>query len=201
LGTYVRWTVNTAWSAFESTCEDVLKASGLGYDFKGGFNRAADAQGVQRPDWGSGDWQNVLKVYELRKDYVHLRIPQSRLFAPLSEAEDAVTILRAAVKALYRRAGLSSPGWVDDDVNPIEPTCIGHLTVTHPGASRSDPNCIRVTYLYRGSEHESAIFPPGTDPQLPMEELLRKIIVPIRAIRAYRGDHLLEEWQLNMRGS
>jgi hypothetical protein len=78
-GTYVRWAIASAWTAFEATCEYLTGASGLGNRFKDGLNAALDAKGLPRPDWGSGLWQNVLVVYSLRKGYVHPGVPQSKL--------------------------------------------------------------------------------------------------------------------------
>jgi hypothetical protein len=66
-GTYVRWAIASAWTAFEATCEHLTGASGLGNRFKDQLNGALDAKGWPRPDWGSGLWQDVLKVYNLRK--------------------------------------------------------------------------------------------------------------------------------------
>jgi hypothetical protein len=201
LGTYVRWTVSSAWTAFEATCEEVLKTDRLGSEFELRFDLAADAGGIPPPDWGRGLWQKVSTAYEWRKEYVHRGLSQGRLFAPLSEADESISVIRAAVKDLYRLAGLTSPEWVNDDANPVEPGSVTHLTALYPGADQNDPTRILVTYMYRGTEHEWAVLPSGTDPTVKMVELLHRFLVPISAVRAYRGDELLDEWEVKSRGS
>jgi hypothetical protein len=207
LGSYVRWTVIASWTAFESTCEDVLHVSGLGNRFKEKLDATCNARGIAPLTWGSGLWQGVLTIYGFRKDYIHKQLPQSRLFAPLSEAEDSIKVLRAAIKDIYGRAGAPPPEWVDDDENPIDPellggfTMVAHGTLIQPGANPSDPHCIRLCYLYKGKEYDSEILPPGSEPERRMKELLRRVAVPISAVRAYRGENLLDEWQVNMRGN
>jgi hypothetical protein len=44
-GAYVRWTIQTAWSAFENFCTEALGASGLGIRFKERFDQALAAKG------------------------------------------------------------------------------------------------------------------------------------------------------------
>jgi hypothetical protein len=199
----VRWAVNTAWTAFEAACEDALAVESLGNRFKDGLDEALEINGVLPPDWGSGLWQQVLRIYSLRKEYVHAGIPQDRLFAPLQEAEDAISVLRGAINDVYRRVGKSPPTWVDDDKNPEVPRGgLAHGTVARAGVRRSDPNRVRIVYEYQGCEHESEVLPPGTNPEPSMDRLLRTIIVPITAVRAYRGDHqLTHEWKVRMRGT
>lgn len=41
-GAYVRWTIQTAWSAFENVCTDTLQASGLGMRFKERFDEVVE---------------------------------------------------------------------------------------------------------------------------------------------------------------
>lgn len=40
-GAYVRWAVNTAWTVFETACEDALSTSGLGNRFKEKLDQAS----------------------------------------------------------------------------------------------------------------------------------------------------------------
>jgi hypothetical protein len=184
-------------------CEQALGATDLGIRFKDRLNEAFKANGVPPPDWGAGLWQNVLTIYELRKNYVHVRIPQERLFAPVHEADEAISILRQAIKDLFDRVGHTAPSWVEDDTNPEMPQdSTGHLTVTRAGADPSDPARVRIVYEFQGREYESEVLPPETDPEPWMDNLLRSIVVPITAVRAYRGDHdLINEWNVRMRGT
>jgi hypothetical protein len=69
-GTYVRWTISSAWTAFELACEDATGAKGLGYRFKDKLDGALSAKGIAL-DWGQGLWQQVLLIHKLRIEYVH----------------------------------------------------------------------------------------------------------------------------------
>lgn len=201
-GTYVRWAINSAWTAFEMACEEVLSASGLGMRFKDRFDEACTAKGISVPDWGSGLWQQVLVVYGLRKDYVHPRVDQDRLFAAVDEAQTAITVLREAVNKIHSMAGEPAPEWVEDDQNPMEPGgFLAHGTVIKAGVDPDGPETIKITYVFRDQEHTSEVLPPGSDFLPRMEDLLRRILIPVTAIRAYRGAQVVEEWQPRMRGA
>jgi rhamnogalacturonyl hydrolase YesR len=110
-GTYVRWTVNTAWSAFEMVCEECLGTNGLGNRFKDNLDRAVAARGLSPLQWGQGIWQQVLDVYQKRKDYTHVSssIAQTRLLASVQEADAAISVLRTAIQAIAQLSGATSP--------------------------------------------------------------------------------------------
>ena len=203
-GTYVRWTVNTAWTAFETACEDALGASGLGNRFKEKMNDAVSALSLPSLNWGTGIWQKVLSIYALRKDYVHVAIPQTRLFAPVTEADEGINVLRESTKAIYAHVGKRPPTWIDDDYDrgwDDGGGSIGHPTVRRQNADESDPNVVKIAYVYKGNEYVSEILPPGTNPELYIEDLLGNLVVPISAVRIYRGNTLLEDRTIPMRGT
>jgi hypothetical protein len=207
LGTYVRWTINTAWTAFEIACEEALRAKRLGERFKPKLDDAFDKNGLPRPDWGEGLWQRIGEVHTLRRGYVHVTT-QERLFAPLSEAEKAIRVLRDGIKDVYRRVGKEVPLWPDEDENPEPPRLGGgavvgmaHVMITRAGVSEDDPGAIRVAYVVRGEEKVSEICPPGTDWAPIVEQLISSLHVAASAIRVYRGAELIEEIRIRMRGS
>jgi hypothetical protein len=170
--------------------------------FKERLNDAFDSLGVARPDWGSGLWQHVLHIYGLRKDYVHPGLPQERLFAPVVEAEQVIEVLRGAIKDVYARTGgAPAAEWPDDDADPVDPRKddVAHATVIRSGASRE--SAVRICYALLGKEYESEVAPPEVDHVALMEDLLRAIRVPISAVRPYRGETLVEEIVVKMRGS
>lgn len=205
-GTYVRWTVTSAWTAFEAACADALGAKRLGNRFKEGLNEAIAAQNLAPIDWGQGLWHRVLAVYQWRKGYVHVpsTVKQAQLVPVLSEAEDAVVILRDAIKDIVTRIGAAPPHWVVDDSDAgWEPhnSTRGFSRVIHGDADASDPDVVRIAFVYRGAEHESAIAPPGTDHKSLLDELIKVMDLPIEGVRAYCGSMLLEERPLLARGS
>lgn len=202
-GTYVRWAVNTAWTAFETACEDALGEAGLGNRFKERVNDAVSHLSFPTLNWGAGTWQKVLNIYTLRKDYVHVAIPQTRLFAPVAEADEAISVLRDGTKAIYAHVGKTSPTWIDDDYDrgwDDGGGSFGNLTVRRQNADESDPNVVKIAHVYKGNEYVGEILPPGTDPEPYIDDLLSNTNVPISAVRIYRGNTLLEDRAIPMRG-
>ena len=62
-GAYVRWAIQTAWTAFENVCMDTLGARNLGMrfkeHFKEHFNEAVLAKGLAPVEWRKGIWQRL----------------------------------------------------------------------------------------------------------------------------------------------
>jgi hypothetical protein len=203
-GAYVRWAINTAWTAFESSCEEALGATGLGNRFKEKMNEAISNLSLPALDWSQGIWQKVLKTYELRIEYVHVVLPQSRLFANVSGADEAIIILREAIKAIFIHAGKDAPIWADDDRDRGWDDGGGQLgtpTILRLSTDASNPDVVKVAHIYRGNEYTTEILPPGTDPEPYIERLLTNTPVPISAIKIYRGSTLIEERPIPMRGT
>lgn len=200
-GTYVRWTIASAWTAFESTCEYLTGASGLGMRFKDRLNEALDAMGFPRPDWGSGLWQDVLAIYSLRKEYVHPAVPQERLFAQVGEAENSISTLRLAIKDMYARTGNPAETWPNDDQDAVDPRTGGFANGTVIKAGVTRETGLRICYVMFGQEYESLVALPDEDHLVLMDDLLRRITVPISRVRAYRGTELIEEVEVKTRGS
>lgn len=198
-GTYVRWGIASAWTAFEAACLDATGVPGLGMRFKDRLNEAFAKIGVNRPDWGKKPWQSVARIYDLRIEYVHASTTQDRLFAPVSELDDAITVLRSAIKAVYGMANKPVPDWPDDDEDFVVGGDSAHATVI--GAGAEGPAAIRIAYVMRGKEFTHEIRAAASDPELLMDRLLKGLNVPVSHIRAYRGEELVDEWKLNMRGS
>jgi hypothetical protein len=203
-GTYVRWTIITAWICFETACEDALDVRGLGYDFKRTLNESIKKLGLEPVDWGQGLWQQVAAVHSSRKDYIHVAMPQKELLADVDEADDAVSVLRDAIKDVYVRAGKSWPAWVEDDSDKgfsitAAPSMEAAGTTIKRGANPSDPHAIRIAYVLKGREVVDEICPPGTEVMPRFFDLLRRLQQPVSAVRAYRGEELICEWTLTMR--
>lgn len=91
-GAYVRWAIQTAWSAFENVCTDALQTTGLGMRFKDRFNEAVAAKNLLAVDWSQGIWQQVLTVYGVRKQFAHVvpTISHQTLLSSIADAEHAI---------------------------------------------------------------------------------------------------------------
>jgi len=206
-GAYVRWTVNLAWTAFETACESLVGPEAhLGNRFKGNLDEALDRCGFERPNWGSGLWQEVTKVYERRKSFTHAIQDQTTLFPDRTVADDAIRLLRLATKDMYGRVGRAEPKWVEDDDDIYDPSGPGfHMyaiaTVISPGGDVPDAVRIAVVLTADGKEHVIRSEPPGTDPEPLIEELLASTRMAISAVRIYQSDELIREDLVNMRGN
>jgi hypothetical protein len=203
-GAYVRWTIQAAWTAFETVCDDALGAK-LGNRFKVLFNEAVNSKGLPQVDWSQGVWQRILKVYEQRKKFTHVipSISRQDLFPPVAAADQAIADLRDGIIAVCTLVGSPLPAWVADDDDRGWSKGSGtsaHLTAIHHGASPDDPNAVRIAYVSRGKEHFCDIAPPGTDFMPLLDGVPRLVVGQVEALRAYRGTTLLEERPITIRG-
>jgi len=206
-GAYVRWAIQTAWSAFENVCADALEANGLGMRFRERFDEAVTTKGLPPVDWSKGIWQQVLQVYKVRKGFVHVvpSISHAKLMTPLQEAEQALAVLRNAIRAVSDLAGLPHPSWVvDDDDRGWQGARAGfggtaEAYMMRAGLREDDPANVRITYVLHGQDHLSEIAPPGTAHGPLLDRLLGSLNIPVEAVRAYRGSDLLEERKTSMR--
>jgi hypothetical protein len=204
-GTYVRWTVITAWTALEMACEDALAKQGIGHRFKENLDQALATAGLPPIDWGRGLWQRVEKIHRFRKACVHGYPTDQELFAEVALADDAITTLREAIYDIYSRTGKAAPAWGLDDHDrgwdgPAGDRDVAHLTAARQGADERDPEVIRVAYVHKDREYVSDVLPAGSDPAPYVDHILATMLSPISAVRIYRGSTLVSERELPMRG-
>jgi hypothetical protein len=203
-GTYVRWTVTSAWTALEMVCEDTLGTKGIGRRFKENLDTAIAKNGLPSLNWGSGIWQRISAIHQERKDFVHINASQASLF-PLVEMTDiAISGIRAAIEDLFGKMGKSAPLWVHDDEDrgwDKGKHTIGHAMIVRAGVDPGSPNAVRVGYVYKGEEHICDILPDGTDPQEVINQLIQTIGVPVSRVRAYVGTMRVIDLELPMRGA
>jgi hypothetical protein len=165
-GTYVRWSVTTAWTVLEMACEEALETTGIGRRFKENLDHACVAKGGGAINWGSGVWQRVTALHEARKDFVHINATQEKLFPEFGEADDAISIVRDAATDIFARAGKSCPSWLrDDDDKGWDHGSQSRADVSsvHLGVDPQGEDTIRISYEYKGREYDSNFLPPGTD--------------------------------------
>lgn len=116
-GTYVRWTVTTSWTVFEQCCADALDKKDIRNPFRENLDREIAKKGFAEINWAEGTWRSIKELQDLRHDYIHRRITQEELFPAVEKAEDAIKIVRNAVKDIYRISNKPIPTWIDDDSN------------------------------------------------------------------------------------
>ena len=79
-GTYVRWTLMTAWIALEIACQEALEEPKISYSFKDNLNKAIEEKSFSKLDWSQGIWQQVLQLQEFRKNCAHRFSQETDLF-------------------------------------------------------------------------------------------------------------------------
>ncbi|MGG1400171.1 hypothetical protein ABE288_20465 [Bacillus salipaludis] len=114
-GTYVRWTILSAWSVLEQCCKDALNYKRIGNPFQHSLNKAVSKKGLVALNWRSGTWKRVKDLKSIRNYYTHENADQKELWPGIAKAEDAIDIVREAVKDIYSRVGKHYPQWIDDD--------------------------------------------------------------------------------------
>ena len=205
-GTYVRLCLVLAWTALEIACQEALSAPEVGYRFKENLDRAIADKGLPALDWSKGVWQEVRRIQELRKSYVHRFTSLADMFPDSSVADDTIDVVRTAIGTIYDHASVPSPPWIDFDRSLGWAGRSGALdtssaTLTTGGASPHDPTAIRVCFVAAGVEHLSSVHPQGFDYENEVDRLVRAVNVPISAVRVYIGQSLARELLVHMRGN
>jgi hypothetical protein len=204
-GTYVRWSVTTAWTVLEMSCEEALETPGIGRRFKDNLEAALAAKGLTSIDWSTGIWQRVLSVQRTRKDFVHINASMAGLFPPTSDADAAVATVRHAIQDIFQRVGKPAPVWVSDNDDPgwddgRTPLPNGQSVVA--GVDPSGPDTVRVSFVYQSKEYTYVFVPAGSDLDSYAEQLLHSLgKLRITGIRAYSGETLVYERRIRMRGA
>lgn len=203
-GTYVRWTVTTAWTVLEMACEDALETAGIGRRFKENLDAAFIARATPPPDWGSGIWQRVSVLHQARKEFVHINAAQEKLFPEYEEADHAISVVRNAITDIFVRLAKPVPDWLQDDDDKgwdRGVMSMAHGQALHGGVDPHAEDTVRIAYEYKGREYDSSFWPAGTDHKPLIDSLLKNLRIPITAVRAYHGNTMLYERKLQMRGA
>jgi hypothetical protein len=200
-GTFTRWTVITAWMAFERACSNAVRAPKLGHSFNKGLDEALEALGAEPVNRGEKLWQQVERVRQLRILYVHKDCEPEELAHDADIAKFAIATLRKALIDLHLRVGTPHPAWIECDDVPMPlggSSC--WPTVVHPGTD-DDPEAIRIVAVYGGEERENSRMRHDHDPWPEVERLVNSVRVPITAVRLYSGERLEFEIAVRLRGS
>ena len=203
-GSYVRWTVTTAWTVLEMACQHALQESSISYSFRKNLDAAIERNSLSPLDWGSGLWQKVTEVHETRKNYVHRFLKETDLFPAAEVADKAIVVIRKAVLSIYNHAKRVPPVWIQDDDDRGWDRGRGggaNVRVIRPGARLNEPKVIKICYIRNNQEYISEVLPPGTDPLPYLEDLIQHVTAPISCVKAYEGDKLVSERALPMRGT
>jgi hypothetical protein len=204
-GSYVRWTIITAWIVLEMSCQDALEEPNISYSFRQNLDDAVANKGFHALDWSKGIWQSVTQLLALRKNCVHRFIYEINVFPETQIADGCIHTVREAIKDIYDHVNKKYPVWIDDDEDRgwdrLGLSDTANLTLIKAGVNKDDLRAIKIALVMQGKEHISDIYPPGTNPAPIVEDIIGNLSVPINAIRVYEGDTLILERELRMRGA
>ena len=204
-GTYVRWTVTSAWTVLEACFCQALGIKKFELDFRRSVNEELSKLGCAPLDWGKGIWQRTRELQKWRKDYTHMLCKWSDLFPTVSRADEAITRSREAIKQIHRYLHKTPPAWIDYDEDrgwdrPQSGVfAFGEGIAIEGGVTEDSPDAVRIAYHDEEGEHVTRICVPGTDPEPFLMKLLR-MKKPISEVRAYVGATLLCRCPVRMRG-
>ncbi|TKB71577.1 MAG: hypothetical protein E8D46_15645 [Nitrospira sp.] len=205
-GTYVRLCVVLAWTALEIACQEALNAPDIGYSFKANLDRAVADKSLNPLDWSQGVWQEVRRIQELRKSYVHKFASLADMFPESSVADDVIAVVRAAIGSIFDHASVTRPDWIDFDQSRGWAGRSGisdsaTATLISAGTSLDDPTAVRICFVADGAEHLSSVHPQGFSYGSEVDRLVRAVSIPISAVWVYEGKTLARELLVHMRGN
>ena len=195
-GTYVRWAIMLSWIALEMACQDALEDDKISYSFKKNVDQAIQRKNLPAIQWANGLWQVVTQLQEFRKNCTHRFLKQSEIFPGEGEASKAVSIVRNAVKDIYKRSGKTVPKWIDDDYDQgwarkgIDIFATGYEV--KPGMVLGSPHNLRFAYTYKDHEYTWAKYPPDTEPDDLFKQMIASFIHPISRATVYKGTDVLK---------
>ena len=206
-GSYVRWAVNSTWTAFEGFISESLGAKRIGNRFKEEVDKAVAELRYSPLNWGNGIWQQVLKVYGWRKSLTHLgstSLQEVEVFLSCARADEAINTLRAAIAALAAHCSMSVPLWAEDNADtgwkgPGTNSYPPSLLLTTKIATEQDEK-LAIGYVTERGCNWAYILGAQEDPQQRLGELLRGIIVSVEAVVVYQGIDVKQYIPLRTRG-
>ena len=154
-GTYVRWTILTAWVALEIACQDALGNLKISYHFRKEIDDTLSSKNLPALDWGKGIWQKVYDIQKLRNNIAHRFQSENDLFLDSSVADYTINTIRKAIQAIYSHSGKATPKWINDNFDEgwTTGTIQGHGTcISSPYYKNKD--AIKISYLYKGHEYD-----------------------------------------------
>lgn len=203
-GTYIRWCITTAWSTLETACQDATGDIEISYSFRRKLDSAIQSMELPPLTWGQGIWQEVVKIQDLRKRYMHRFVTEKDLFPEAKVADEAIKTIRSAIIEIYSHVGRPAPPWTADNDDrgwDKGSRSMAALTAVHADADTESEQAIRVCYVTMEREFTSDVLPSGSDWKPYAEGLLKNVNVPISKIRVYRGSDLIHDQDVEMRGA
>jgi hypothetical protein len=205
----VRNAVISACTTLEMACSDALGVT-LSNRFKDDVKAGLLKAGKPPIDFGSGLWQDIMTIRDVRGRYAHAGVTVLDRFPPVQIADHAIANIREAIRDIYQRIGKQIPAWVANDSSTGWPQTSGfrmtaHATLVHAGANRNDPNSFNISLVTpEGVDKETVWLPPNTPEEDIMDEIERLVgglNVPFKGVRVKQGQNIYYEEDFDMPGS
>ena len=199
-GSFVRWTVSTAWSTMEQLFKVELGLPSL-HGIPAVLEEKMLAKGFIPIQSLSPLWLRIDGLRRERNAFTHGSLTYQQRMAPLDLADQAIRDCRSAVLDSFSCIGRTAPSWIhQDDVPGNVPTSIGVLSVSGSDLhAAGDP--VRIVAIFGGEEFGSRELRGDEDPYPHVQQMIESSIVPLDGVRIYRGQALEDEFVARERGS
>lgn len=203
-GTYARWSLFSSWTALEIACQLALDDVSISYSFKQNIDEAMLNKGVTPPImWGEGLWQKVTMIQTRRKEFTHQIIGKDQLVTDVQVSENAILVIRDAIKDIYKRCGKIYPAWIDDDSD----SGFDHGAPQFSATLSCDyydpqaPDAIFVSFVLDGREHHYATYSPTESLEPIFNDIVKNTHRPVSKVIAKQFGNILREKDFSTRGS
>jgi hypothetical protein len=190
-GAYARTCVAAAWRAFDRVVSTLL-GGGLRGDLLADLDAALQANAYLPLDRSSATWRGLVALKERRDSLLLGDCTVDSLLLDELDADDALAIVRNALKALHEHVGRTPPRWVDSDSSPQRVGVEGAWGTTVRGDARNDPDAIAIVMVYHEFEWTSDLVPHTVDPWAIALERLDSVCAPIVGVRVCQGEEVVE---------
>lgn len=202
---YVRWSIISSWIVLEIACQDALSEPNISYRFRENMDDAIKKSSLTTLNWENGIWQKVINLQKIRNNIVHRFQKENNLFSEISDADEAIFIVREAVKEIYNHTNKNYPLWIEDDEDRgwDGRGFINYTTVTvhRNGSKRDDFNCIKIYFVTNGIEKLSEVLSENEDYNQAVDNILYNSKEPISKVFVKQYDQIIFNKDLNMRGT
>ena len=205
---YVRWAIISSWIVLEIACQDALDEPNISYSFRKNLDESIQRNELPALNWGSGIWQKVNNLQEKRKNIIHRFQSENNLFPDITDADEAINVVREAFKGIYRHANKSFPLWIEDnDDRGWDGRVSGGLHIStsfelfKSGAKEEDRTSIKVYYVTNGKEKLSEVLPMNSDYNEAINNILYKSPVLISRVFVKQNNQIIFNKEFNTRGT
>jgi hypothetical protein len=136
--------------------------------------------------------QSLVGLKARRDAYLYDDCDGEQLLGDELDADEAIAVVRVAVKALHEKAGRAVPVWIDGDGVPDHVGGDAAWGTTIRGDARSDPWAISIVVVHREFEWTSDLMPHDVDPWPIVLERIDSVCKPILAVRVCQGGEVCE---------